>query len=192
MVPVIADRKGRKWVYFFSILGTAVCIIGMMLAKSLWVIYLLMFLGGVLTSGRFTTGYVYGNEFCAGNWQVVWGTVQAFEDGAITLIISLYYDFISKQYIPVFCIALVYCAFSLLVVGLFAPESPLWQIKMGYPTKAYLSLKKILRFNGNAAAADELDQELESGATQFDSAKVNYSAPVDSEILETTPIEETT
>ena len=130
-VPVLADKKGRKWIYFGSILGTAIVILWMLFAKSLWAIYFLMFMGGVLTSGRYTTGYVYGNEFCPSNWQVVWGTVQALEDGSITLLISLYYDFVSNQYFVIFVIALAYASYSLIVVGLFAPESPLWQIKMG-------------------------------------------------------------
>jgi len=91
----------------------------------------MMGVAGMATSGRSTVGYVFINEFLTPNWQVAFGTAFNFVDGLTGLIITLYFDFVSKYYIYIASVGLILTGISIVTVFLFSNESPLWQLKKG-------------------------------------------------------------
>lgn len=95
IVPIFADKYGRKWIYFGCIQIVFACMIGTVFNTKLKWLYVLMFFAGAATTGRTTIGYIYGNEFLTPKWQVVFGTVFMMEDGGVYLILSFFFGFIS-------------------------------------------------------------------------------------------------
>ena len=130
-VPYYADKRGRKWIYFVSVLATTLLMIGLSLSKSVNVTITLMFFLGVFNSGRTMVGYVYGNEFCTAKWQVVFGTCWNVGEAITYTLIAVYFDWISKYWWYLNVIALIYLVYAMSVLLFFAPESPLWLLKTG-------------------------------------------------------------
>ena len=176
IVPRLADKKGRKWIFFISVLSTTLLMLGLLLSKSVNLTIALMFFLGMFASGRIMAGYVYGNEFCTAKWQVVFGTSWNVGEAVTYTMTAVYFDWISKYYWYLSLVALVYLVFSMSVLLFFAPESPLWLLKTGQTQKAFASLRKILLFNG--VEPEEVDILLND---QFDKiGKINESKRLDS------------
>jgi hypothetical protein len=114
-----------------SICITAGALISLYVSRSITLSILMMAVSGMATSGRTTVGYVFINEFLTPSWQVAFGTAFNFVDGATGLIITLYFDFVSKHYIYIASVGLILTGISIITVFLFANESPLWQLKKG-------------------------------------------------------------
>ena len=147
-VPLLSDKFGRKRIFIAAVAATVLCMVGTMLSHSLVLTDVLIFLVGVLSSGRIMVGYVYGSEFCPPKWQIVFGSVYHLMDGALLLPIAIYYDFISKHYRWLPIIGITWGLICIVGVGLFGPESPLWELKMGNKARAEASIKRILAANG--------------------------------------------
>ncbi len=97
-LPLIADKIGRKWIFWGSIVVAASAMITLIFSKSLYLTIATMFVAGMVTSGRTSVGYIFANEFFTPKWQVVFGTAFLFLDSMASLIITLYFDVISKHY----------------------------------------------------------------------------------------------
>ncbi len=98
-LPLLADKIGRRWIFFVCILMTAANITILLLSNKLKTTIAMMALAGASTAGRITIGYVFANEFLPPDWQVVFGTAFNFLDGSTGTFITLYFDFIGKKYI---------------------------------------------------------------------------------------------
>ena len=147
-VPLLSDKYGRKRIFIAAVAATLVCMVGCILSRSLVLTDALIFMVGVLSSGRVMVGYVYGSEFCPPKWQIVFGSCYHLMDGALLLPIAIYYDFISKSYEWLPVVGIIWGLICIISVGFFGPESPLWELKMGNKTKAVASIRKILTVNG--------------------------------------------
>ena len=67
-----------------------------------------------------------------------------------------------------------YYLVNLIIMLSISSESPLWQLKLGYSTQAYLNVKKINKING----VEDYGQ-VERGFESFGlGAKVNESGPL--------------
>ena len=130
VVPWFADKRGRRIIFFLCVLGSCLCMATMLFTKRLIWLYTLMFLCGFFTSGRYTTGFVFGSEFCPQEWLVVFGMAQTISDGSVQIWVAVYFDLVS-HYAGVVYIGLAYGVFCLIVVAALATESPLWQLKIG-------------------------------------------------------------
>lgn len=62
---------------------------------------------------------------------MVFGTIYGFFDGFDTMIIVLYFDFVSKHYVYIASMCLVLGTISVFSSLFVLDESPLWQLKMG-------------------------------------------------------------
>lgn len=90
-----------------------------------------MFVAGMATSGRTTTGFIYSGEFFAPRWRIWYGTFFVALSAWTGLFITLYFDFIDKHYKRVCYFGLVQSVLGLIGAILFVPESPLWQLRKG-------------------------------------------------------------
>jgi len=131
IVPWIADKIGRRWVYCAGMFITLCTTFTMFVTKSLSVVIAMNFLAGAANSGRLTVGFVYANEFLTPYWQMVFGTIYGFFDGFDTMIIVLYFDFVSKHYVYIASMCLILGSISVFSSLFVLNESPLWQLKMG-------------------------------------------------------------
>lgn len=58
----------------------------------------MMFLGGIVTTGTGLVGYVYMSEFLTDEQQVYAATAYGVLDSFIVIAITLYFDFLGKNY----------------------------------------------------------------------------------------------
>lgn len=162
ILPPIADKIGRKWITFGSILTLSICLTALLFSRSLSFTIALMFVCGMCSAGRATVGFVYGNEFLTKYWRNVFSTLFVFIDGFSVIMSGIYFDFISKYYFwwsmfgPIL-------GFLSLVGLLYLPESPLWQLKMGRSSQAKATLHKMMMINGT-----DCTEEIEMLATSDD------------------------
>jgi MFS family permease len=67
-VPFAADKIGRRWIFFVSVLVTCGTLSTLYLSGNVNLTISMMFISGMATSGRTTVGYVYANEFLTPKW----------------------------------------------------------------------------------------------------------------------------
>jgi len=96
----------------------------------------LIFLCGLVTSGRILVGYVYASEFLTKKWRIVFGTMNVLIDGSSMVWSALYFGAINKHAVYFECIGIVLAVICISGHFLFIPESPLWLLKMGKITEA--------------------------------------------------------
>jgi MFS family permease len=125
-LPWLADKIGRRWIFFFSVLVTSFACLGLYLSQNLNFTISLMFIVGMANSGRVMVGFLFASEFMTPKWQVIYGTAFIFIDCATGMIIILYFDFVNKHYIYIAAVAGVSCSLSTLLVLTYSDESPLW------------------------------------------------------------------
>jgi len=68
ILPFMADKIGRRWIFFGSIFFTCLSMIGLYFSKSINLTIGIMFIAGMATSGRTTVGYVLAAEFLTPYW----------------------------------------------------------------------------------------------------------------------------
>jgi hypothetical protein len=90
--------------------------------------------------------YIYLLEFIPKKWQTAVGTALLFGDGSTMIFLSLYFRFISKDWLwfQVFALSLTAAAF---LVTLFAPESPKYLYSYKRYKEARKALQVVARFN---------------------------------------------
>lgn len=67
-IPLLADKIGRRWIFFISVVITWAALWGIYLSKSLTMTISMMFLAGAMNSGRVMVGFVFASEFLMPNW----------------------------------------------------------------------------------------------------------------------------
>lgn len=147
-VPLFADKVGRKWIFFFSVLLTGGALTGMYLSNSVIFTIALMFVAGACNSGRVMVGFVFASEFFMPKWQVIFGTAFNFIDCSTGLLITLYFDFINKHYIYITMIGYVMTCISIVLCLAWIVESPLWQLKMGKVDEGLHTIRRMMKING--------------------------------------------
>ena len=68
IVPLLADKIGRRWLFFGGMLVTASTMLTFYLSRSLGLTIAMMVLSGAATSARITCGYVLATEFLTPYW----------------------------------------------------------------------------------------------------------------------------
>jgi MFS family permease len=63
IVPIIADRYGRKWVFLINFIIFIVSTIGILLSHDLLWLYVFLFISGATIGGRSVVGINYMLEF---------------------------------------------------------------------------------------------------------------------------------
>lgn len=166
IVPLIADKKGRKWPFTLSVLVTALTMVGFFLSRKLWFSIMLMYIVGAGNSGRVMVGFVFGQEFLTPFWQVIFGTAFHFIDNSTALITTAYFAYINNHYIYIALVGFVITSFSVVFATFWAPESPIWQLKMGKISEAQATLRRMIKMSG-------VDASAEIAALEFDIKELN-------------------
>lgn len=85
-----------------------------------------MFISGMASSGRTTTGFVYASEFFAPRWRVWFGTAFLSTTALTGFLICVYFDYIDKHYIYIATIGMLTTTVSFILCAIYVEESPLW------------------------------------------------------------------
>lgn len=131
IIPFLSDKHGRRWYFTGSMFLTTGAMLGLYLSKSLALSTAMFFLAGMANSGRIMVGFIYANEFLVPKWQIIFGTAFHCIDNSTSVIGSLYFDFIDKHYMYISLVGFAATIFCVIMMLVWMPESPLWQLKMG-------------------------------------------------------------
>jgi hypothetical protein len=166
VIPLMADKTGRKWWFTGCIAVTALTFVGFFLSKSLPLSIALMYIVGAANSGRVMVGFVLGQEFLTPFWAVVFGTAFHFLDNSTALITTAYFDFINNHYLYISLVGFGFTCLSLILMLVFAPESPLWQLKYGRIAEGQKTINRMMAMSG-------IDARAEVTALEFDIKELN-------------------
>ncbi|CDW78574.1 solute carrier family member 5 [Stylonychia lemnae] len=146
IVPRIGDIYGRKWIVFFSQFQSFVVYLALILSQNLNFSIVMMFFLGLTSVAKVGTSYVYLLELVPQKSVTAISTIVLFADGSTMIWISLYYKFISNEWLYLQIFGITITGLSN-VTMLLMPESP----KFFYSIKKYdlarKSLRYIARFN---------------------------------------------
>ena len=67
-IPLLADKIGRRWIFFCSVFVTSMACLGLYLSHNLNFTIALMFIVGMANSGRVMVGFLYASEFMTPKW----------------------------------------------------------------------------------------------------------------------------
>lgn len=101
IIPLLADKIGRKWIVVMCLSAQIGVIIGILLSKSVGLTTAMMAIGGFLSSGRISIAYVYMTEFVPVEWILLVSTIYNCNDALISFNLTLYFDYIDPHARPV-------------------------------------------------------------------------------------------
>ena len=97
-MPSIADKKGRKWIYWFAMLGDLLLYTGLLITDHISVMIAIYFLFGMLSSIRIQVGFVYLMEVTPTSSQSLANSVWSVQETLIYTVAIVYFWKISKEW----------------------------------------------------------------------------------------------
>ena len=130
-IPRLGDFYGRKWPFRISLGFSLVFYLGLILSQNIDFSIAQFFLLGVCVCGSSNICYVYLLELIPSKLYTTVGTILLFADGSTLIFLSIYFRYISKDWLwfQIYGISISTLSF---ICCCFAPESP----------KYYYSMKK--------------------------------------------------
>lgn len=127
IIPKLAEKYGRKYVFIGSLMVTMVMMLCLIfISRNINETIAYMFIAGMASSGRTTTGFVYCSEFLAPKWRVWWGTTFICTTALSGWFICCWFDYINKHYIYVASIGIITTTIGFIFAAIYVEESPLW------------------------------------------------------------------
>ena len=139
IVPRLGDLYGRKIPYLASVGPSLLVHLGLILSQNIYLTMALFLFLGFTCPGKSNIAYVYLLELVPSKMQTYVGTAMLFADGSTMIFLSLYFRFISKNWLWFQIFALSFTSLAFLV-SLIAPESP----KYLFSYKKYKEARKSL------------------------------------------------
>lgn len=160
IIPPLADRIGRKYVYRVALTLNIFAMIGLVLSRSLNLTIGIITFIGVITAGRILVGYVYACDFLTPKWRILYGTLNITIDGTTTLWAALYFDFVSKRAIYFECFGILLAIMALVLHCILVPESPFWLLKKGKLDEGRAALERVFAISKTDPDFDDLFDEV--------------------------------
>lgn len=125
-VPPIADRFGRKWVFFVTNVVSVIAQLGLILTNDLYVAYFFEFLVGGTFAGRIIVGLSYIMEYHLPKWHesIVFGLL--ISEASTTILITFWYQNIDRGYFGLQLLFLIVAVLVTIFFLIVVPESPKW------------------------------------------------------------------
>lgn len=124
VVPVLADRYGRKQITCVGVVLQLIATLGILFSTQLELLFGWVFLMGLAMSFRLTVGFVWMQELIPSEWKVASCTLFSVLQSMTAIGCSLYFMYISNDYIGYFSLSLICITLSLSLY--FFPESPIY------------------------------------------------------------------
>ena len=123
VVPKLGDLYGRRIPYAASMAASLIFYLGLILSQNIYITMALFLLIGACNPGKSNIAYVYLLELVPTKMQTYVGTALLFADGSTMILLTVYFRFISKNWIGFQIFAISFAAIAFLIT-LLAPESP--------------------------------------------------------------------
>ena len=68
-------------------------------------------------------------------------------ESLIVILLACYFDFMSKNYIYITCVGIGLEVLAIVMTLIQVPESPIWQLKMGFFAQAQTTIRKMMSIN---------------------------------------------
>lgn len=145
-VPRLGDVLGRRLPFFISLGCSVLVYLGLILSQNILLTMTLFFFLGLSTPGKSNIAYVYLLELVPTDWQTYVGTALLFADGSTMIILSLYFRYLTKDWLAFQIYGISATALAFFAVML-APESPKYLYSYKKYERARASLAHIARIN---------------------------------------------
>eukprot|EP00347_Sterkiella_histriomuscorum_P019689 403340662 len=146
IVPRLADLYGRKWPIICCSCISFVLILGLILSNNLNLSIALFFFLGMCQTGKISTVYVMMLELIPQFSTTILGTIVQLLDGATLIWSSIYFRYISKDWLWFQVFGLCTCGVAC-VLQFFLPESPKYQYSKRNYNQARKGLAYIAKIN---------------------------------------------
>ena len=129
-LPPMADRRGRKMIFWLGMVIDLALLTGLMLTHELIVMLIIQFGTGMMSSIRVNIGYVYLMELMPKKMQTPVTSGRNVLEALIFVFATLYFWQINKHWIYFVLIGYIWNIIS--VVGMYwMPESPRYLLNVG-------------------------------------------------------------
>lgn len=119
----MADTYGRKQLYSLSMGIYLILVLAIYFVSSANAMISINFLIGALTTVRISICYIYMCELVPAKYQAICAIAWNFFDVGIYLTITLYFSFLSNNWLPISLLGVIQAAWSF-YVAVRVPESP--------------------------------------------------------------------
>lgn len=153
-MPQIADKYGRKRLFWIAVLVDLVLYTCLFFTHSLgWMIFIWTVLGA-MNSWRTTVGYVYIMECVPKKAQTPVTSLWNVQEGGIYLLATLYFWKVSKHWFWFSLVGYIWNIISA-VFMIWMPESPRYLVNSGQLQKAAEAFRIVAWFNKKELVWDE-------------------------------------
>lgn len=157
ILPLLADKFGRKWIVFpCTVLMAIVMILMTFVSHSIDFTISLVFMAGMATSGTISAGYCYAQEFFTPKYKILYGFSYNSLEGIIYIFQTIYFAYLFKQSLYISSFGCVMAVISVIALFFYVPESPLWQLKMGRLAETKQTMSRVMQTNGAENWEDDI------------------------------------
>ncbi len=114
---------------------------------SVYTIYICMFVNGVSSFGRASTGYNYFSEFVPKDSQSTIGTIWIVMEAVVYILLTIYFRYINKNWIWSVFVGLILNLVCTLLTIILIPESSMWLYDKKRYKECYQVIKYMAAFN---------------------------------------------
>lgn len=165
-IPPLSDVYGRRKIFLVSLIISSLNF-GVQLVLPYpdeWALYILavtFLVNGLMSAGRKSLGYCFFVELSPKRFSDTLGTIwNVSEYAIINILLNVYFQNISKNWITTIWIGLGYAVISILGVYFIVPESPKWLYAKERWEDLSIVLKYMARINGVIIPEDSNINEL--------------------------------
>jgi len=155
-VPRLSDMYGRKMIFNIGMLIDLAMFIIMFFTTKIDSMIMVTFMFGLATTIRVNIGFVYMMELMPKRNQTFYGSAYNVLESSVLLLGTLYFWFVSKQWIYFTLFGFGLQIFSVITIQ-FLPESPRLMVELGRLDEAKASFEKIAKWNGQELHWNEED-----------------------------------
>jgi MFS family permease len=146
IVPFFADKYGRKWITIIGLGIQIIATLGLLLSYDLTATYVFMFMMGFAMSFRLTVGFVWMQELVPTDYKVWTCTLFSMMQSVTAIASTLYFMYVSDDYMPYFSTALWTCLLSTMMM-FSMPESPIYLLQQNRKHEALKIIEQINEHN---------------------------------------------
>lgn len=146
IVPHLADKLGRKWIYTVSRLVDCLCFVALLVSRSYTLSAAALTILGVCTAGRLNVGNVYLSEWFPRRTQTFVLCVRLIEQASIFTLVTLYFWLFGNEWVKVGYVGMGFCVLSM-AATYFVPESPRLLLAQGKLDEFKRAIETLARWN---------------------------------------------
>ena len=117
-------------------------------------------IAGFFNGGRTIIGYCLMLDFSPKRYHSYLGSGWQIADGLILIWTTIYYQFISKNWVYIQLLGVTQGFFTMIIILFFVPESPTWLYEQKKFKECYEVFEKMAKINGKKMGTNALDYQM--------------------------------